>query len=432
MKKRFFAMFLAAAMAFSLVSISAANVSTATESDPEIVNGYNINIIPSNVAEVLALMFVDSNVEAGLTDRWTEDTIANSVVPMFDADGIPTAFSVELSTNGTSTGYVVISAYPDVESYILEYADAAEPLYEDLNLSANDTIVYTGTMSYLKDSGSDDLVTLQNQIVDRNDVTNTLSASRDTALFAEQKADIISIYQNEPAVITRTMAPGDYGPIEDPLDYIDKVYGGGAYNSAYEWKNVLGNYTNHRVMDSFSSVYPNFNCGPTALTNLIETAGNYYNISSIKNKSINTIYSNIESIGVSHDWFGLDYVDEYGNPVYGTFWVYMDDYIDATLDSYGVSHQNANTVKSSSLSYNVIKNKIDANHFCILGVVDHDVYTSHFVYPYAYTRFKNSQTGYYKSFLKVADGWSSNGRYIDMSTIISTSGTISYFYSVAF
>lgn len=70
MKKRFFAMFLAAAMAFSLVSISAANVSTATESDPEIVNGYNINIIPSNVAEVLALMFVDSNVEAGLTDRW--------------------------------------------------------------------------------------------------------------------------------------------------------------------------------------------------------------------------------------------------------------------------------------------------------------------------------------------------------------------------
>ena len=82
----------------------------------------------------------------------------------------------------------------------------------------------------------------------------------------------------------------------------------------------------------------------------------------------------------------------------------MDDYIDATLDSYGVSHQNVNTVKSSSLSYNVIKNKIDANHFCILGVVDHDVYTSHFVYPYAYTRFKNSQTGYYKSFLKVADG----------------------------
>lgn len=432
MKKRFFAMFLIVSIVLSLVPASAATVPPDTKSDPDIVNGHNINIIPSNVAEALALIFVNSNVDAGLTTTWTTETIVSDVIPMFDENGVPTAFSVELNTNGTDTGYIVISAYPDVESYILEYADTAEPLYKDLSVSPIQSIVYTDTMSYMKDDGSGSLIDLQGQKVDRKDVMNTFEDMRDSTVFEAKKDVIIEIFQNEPTSPTRS-AYDQYGAIVDPIAYIDDVYGGGAYCSAYEWKNTLGTYTNHRIMDVFHSVYPGFNCGPTALTNLIETAGNYYNISAIKNKSITTLYSNIESIGVTNNWFGYDYTDDNGNSVYGTFWVYMDDYLNAALNYYGVSHQSVSTLLSSSLSYDIIKQKIEANQFCILGVLGHSTYQYHFVYPYAYTRFKNSQTGYYKSFLKVADGWSSSGRYIDMSKILNSDPTNpnSYFYSVA-
>lgn len=435
MKKRIFSVTLSVLMVFSCMSMSVGAVNLSSEKVPsDVVNGYDVNIIPSNVAEILALRFVEANADAGLTASWTEDTVASDVVPMFDENGTPTAFSVELSTNGVDTGYVVISAYPDVESYILEYADAADPLYEDLELAEDEAVVYVAPLTYLKDDGSNVLVGVQGERVTRSNVENEFADLRDAEVLAEKRDAITQIFSQEPVASTMSASANDgtdgYGTIVDPLLYIQAVYGGGTY-SAYEWKNILENHTNHRVMDSFNSVHPNFNCGPTAVTNLIETAGNYYNINSIKGKNINTIYSNIESIGVENNWFGLDYIDENGNPVYGTFWVYMDDYIDAALDSYGVSHQNVNTLTSSSLSYSTIKQKIDTNQLCILGVVGHDTYGYHFVYPYAYTRFKSSQTGYYKSFLKVADGWSSNGRYIDMSTIISTSGIISYFYSVA-
>ena len=91
---------------------------------------------------------------------------------------------------------------------------------------------------------------------------------------------------------------------------------------------------------------------------------------------------------------------------------------------------------TSSTTYNLIKQEIDANHFCILGITDelNVTYKDHFVYPYAYTRFRNSQTGNYKSFLKVADGWTDTGRYVDMSTIVSGSGMpsdASYLYTVS-
>ena len=180
MKKRMFSMMLSVLMAFSCVSMNAAAADIPSAEDPsDVVNGYDISIIPSNVAEILALRFVEANADAGLAASWTEDTVASDVVPMFDENGTPTAFSVELSTNGVDTGYVVISAYPDVENYILEYADAADPLYEELNLAEDEEVVYTATLTYLKDDGSDVLVGVQGEQVARSNVENEFEDLRD-------------------------------------------------------------------------------------------------------------------------------------------------------------------------------------------------------------------------------------------------------------
>lgn len=420
MKKRIFAMFLVVSMVLSIVSVGAVNTSSvSTDVDvSDVVNGHNINIIPSNVAEVLALIFVEENVEAGLSKSWTANTNVSEVVPMFDEDGIPTAFSVELDTDGKDSGYVVISAYPEVENYILEYADTAAPIYEELDVNSGEEIVYTSVMSYLKDDGSDSLTDVQGQEIDREDITNSFESTRNAVAFEAKKDDIVEVFQSEPAPITRS-AYDQYGAIVDPLAYIEAVYGGSAYNSAYEWKNILEPYTKHCVMRSFSATYSG-NCGPTAITNMIETAGNYYNINTVKGKNIQTIYNNIESIGLSAGWFTSD----------GVKFSIMDKYINRVLNSYTIPHLAPKTWTSSKLSYDIMKQEINANHFCVLGVIGHNPYKNHFVYPYAYTRFKNSQTGYYKSFLKVADGWSSSGRYIDMASIISTTSTNSYLYSV--
>ena len=422
MKKRMFSMMLSVLMAFSCVSMNAAAADIPSAEDPsDVVNGYDISIIPSNVAEILALRFVEANADAGLAASWTEDTVASDVVPMFDENGTPTAFSVELSTNGVDTGYVVISAYPDVENYILEYADAADPLYEELNLAEDEEVVYTATLTYLKDDGSDVLVGVQGEQVARSNVENEFEDLRDAAVFEEKRDAITQILGQEPVAATMSAAGDDgtdaYGTIVDPLLYIEAVYGGGTY-TATEWKNVLEPYTKYRIMNNFNSAYPNNCCGPTAITNLIETAGAYRNISTIKNKNAQTIFTTVENIGLNNGWFHSS----------GTYFSSMRNYMVTALSAFGVSVTSGNTY--TNLTYNIMKQEIDANRFCILGVSGHEPYGNHFVYPYAYTRFQNTQNGYLKSFLKVADGWSGSGRYVDMGTVANK--TDQWFYSVGF
>lgn len=428
MKKRFGTLALALVMACSLAIPAGAANATASGANritiPEVVNGRNINIIPTNVAEILALRFVNANVSSGLSSSWTEDTEVRDVVPMFDEDGVPTAFSIELSTNGMDTGYVVISAYPDVQDYILEYADVAEPLYAELDLEDGDQIVYTSTLTYLKDDGSEILVGLGNEQVDRQDVVNDFQDIRDQEVFESQKTAIAQVLRQQSGVATMSSG-GDngrdiYGAIYDPILYIEAVYGNGEYYDAYEWKNALESYTEHRIMNSFDSKYPNVCCGPTAVTNLIETAGSYRSISAINNKSINTIYSTVENIGLNNGWF-------YSG---GTYFSSMRSYMVTALSAFGVSVTSGNTYTGSTLTYNQIKQDINANRFCIIGVSGHETYGDHFVYPYAYTRFYNSNNDLYKSFVKVADGWSGAGRYIDMGTFVGKSNQ--WFYSVGF
>ena len=184
MKRKLPAMLLCAAMMLSLIPASAAGMSEGAKDsyDATAVEGYNISVIPSNVAETLALMFVDSNVEANLTDTWTEDTTAKEVLPLYDGEGMPTAFSVELTTDGEDTGYIIISAYPGATDYIMEYSDTALPIYDNLNVKDGDSIVYIAPMTYLKDDGTDMLTTLQNQVVKKSSVENAFVEIREESL----------------------------------------------------------------------------------------------------------------------------------------------------------------------------------------------------------------------------------------------------------
>lgn len=80
MKKRFFAMFLATAMALSLVSISAANVSvSSTASNPK------TDISPKTASEIVALSFMKNSLNSNIE--------ISETTPFYDLDGKPpTAF----------------------------------------------------------------------------------------------------------------------------------------------------------------------------------------------------------------------------------------------------------------------------------------------------------------------------------------------------
>lgn len=81
MKKRFFAMFLATAMALSLVSISAANVSvSSTASNPK------TDISPKTASEIVALSFMKNSLNSNIE--------ISETTPFYDLDvtSPPTAF----------------------------------------------------------------------------------------------------------------------------------------------------------------------------------------------------------------------------------------------------------------------------------------------------------------------------------------------------
>ena len=88
------------------------------------------------------------------------------------------------------------------------------------------------------------------------------------------------------------------------------------------------------------------------------------------------------------------------------------------------------SVTNKTASYNNIKTEISNNRPIYLSLLagGDTAYTEpdlgHDVIGYAYTRLKSSTTGNYKSFLKVADGWYSHGRYIDLAMTASTSDAI--------
>lgn len=81
MKKRFFAMFLATAMALSLVSISAANVSvSSTASNPK------TDISPKTASEIVALSFMKNSLNSNIE--------ISETTPFYDLDGNITAYCV--------------------------------------------------------------------------------------------------------------------------------------------------------------------------------------------------------------------------------------------------------------------------------------------------------------------------------------------------
>lgn len=199
MKRKLLSCLLSLVLVTSLLTVSASAVN-----DSSLSSTTSSTSIPENVAEIIAGYFIQDMLS--MPDiTWSEETSIVNSQTMYAPDGEISAYSFELQTNGSDNGYVVVSAYPDIENGILEFSDESTPVYESFNLDANDDIIYTGNLNYFKSAKDSNLVTaIDGTTLLKKDVSEPLEASRNTS-SAQTQADY---------------------PISDPIVWANEHYGG--------------------------------------------------------------------------------------------------------------------------------------------------------------------------------------------------------------
>lgn len=392
-------------LAVLLFALALAPQAAATELAASEIAAYEAetkDLITQEVAEIIAGYFIDDCVNAGMAVNWTSNTAIAKNVPMYDEAGLPSAYSFELTTNGGYNGYIVVSAYPDLEHPILEYADEAPPVYEALDATASQKIVYTGPMEYYKDIGNQKLMDTRKEVVNRKDVTNSFKPLRseknhwrnEAAAKNSAAADGLAGMENEAGAY-------DVVNITDPTAHANANYQGPFVN--YEWRNDFENYCKFRQQKNYYD--SNYNCAPVAMANVLEMMGTRYNI-----KKITTYYTHTSIVNTCMTQVNGLYVERLG-VAQGN----MKNYLEKAY-SHFASDYSIYSVKST---YDNIKSNINLNRTFIIDVFGNNLYNDayHAVTAYAYCRLRSTSTGYYASYVKIADGINSSGRYLTISSI---------------
>ncbi len=384
--------------------------------------------IDADTAALIAQAFVADNVSMELGTSWTEDTSAADVVTLYGTDGSPSAYSVELETDGQATGYVVISAYADVENLILEYAEEAEPLYAAFGSIEEKTVIYTGLTGYFAKNENDTYQTLDGEEITKADIGESVlqtvrspknyaenrgilsAAENGRALFAE--VDGMAVY--DPDGFSIQSAAGTYaaGDVEivDTIAHANQYYQGPFVT--YSYRNDWENYATFRRAKQFTS-YGEGNCGLVAMTNFVEMFGARFNMSSITSKSYTQLHDEIRQLGIENGWY---------IPGSGTISNYLHLYFKAVCNKYGIYYNPGSIITKVSTYENVVYQLNNGGPF-ILSTFDHGYYGDHGVTVYGYIRLVSQSTGWYKSYVKICDGLAEadSGRFIDMSTIATSS-----------
>lgn len=379
--------------------------STAISENPIVSGSINVGnieetdmFISLEEAEYIAMRFVADTISADLSS-WDENIGITSTVTMYDqtSENI-TAYCVELTR-----GYIVISAYIGVENIILEWSDEASPVYENLEVSEGDKIVYVGAFGYYKDNGTSTLETLDGASVEKAQINNRLESARDV--------------RNVPAYVLSSINGSNNAVCSDPVITDPFAHANAAYAGPFNYYEHINKWENgsNLVLINMNRFNCENHCGPTAITNMLKMYGDRFNISSIKNDTVDELFGSVLWIGNAKYYFNADIrVD--GKVIFGgTIMALAGSYIKDCFKEYGLTA----TCTKKAISFNNIKTSLRNDHLLYLMATSHPTYGSHAMACYAYTRLVSVTTGSYKTYLKVADGWSSSPRYVDLATLTS-------------
>ena len=356
-------------------------------------------------AEEVAMSFVNDMITAGTTD-WDEQTTITSVVPMYDNSNTDeiTAYTVNLDT-----GYVVVSAYLDAESLIPEWSDKAAPLYKELDIDESDKVIYLGAYEYYADDGTAVVKGLYDEQVQKSELTNLIEDTRDLKHIPDSA---LKQYNDNDRATTN-------GPIVDPIGHGNANYAGPFRRTLYldNWENYLDYYT----MDFGEAVGYSQHCTPVAITNVVAAYRNRYGSNNIPNSN-DSLFLAVAIRGIN-----LGY---YVNGVSSTNRSY---YLANILENYSVDYSlTVLTVNSSAGtggidSYDTLYNHINSGALMIVSLQDHSYYNDHDVVCSGITRLRSDTTGYYLSYMHLADGWGETKRFITVASALNKLGVCVYF-----
>lgn len=359
--------------------------------------------VTSEEAGYIAELFVEDMIASG-TCGWDENTAVVDIVTLYDETGTAaTAHSVELTE-----GYVLVSAFTDTESLIPEWSDTAEPAYENIETVGNNSLIYLGGYEYFVDSSTTTVTDINGNEVNKSELINYIEGSRDISNMPEALLESCTI---------NTVAETYGNNITNPIDHANDIYGEGF--SCVDYCNNWDGYMEYYTTGEGVALGYGGCCVPVAVTNIALAHMNKYNLdySYYENncESSNDLFEEIAT-------FGLD--NNYYNFQNGVSVVKIDNYTLAALRDISIG---TNVVGLYWATTENIKADLNDNYMLILRLYAHENYGGsggHAVLCFAYTTLRNENTGFYKNYIKVADGWASSARYLDMATVIPDSNVI--------
>lgn len=330
---------------------------------------------------------------------WTEQTEIRHMTCLYDTEGKPSAYCFELSTEGKDSGYIMVSAYENVYMPILEYADSGQPPYAQFPEyydTETRALIYTGPFGYYQETEDGKLSALDGEAVSRDEVIDTVTPGE--------------------SVLSAAASNGD-GTIKDPFDYAEEQHGGTW--TAYEWSNPyeFDLYPKDTVITADTTEANS--CGPVALTNLLTLWGNHKKVKSITGVTPAQRLKQVIQYGKEKGYFQPS---NHGTPL-----LTIKEYETGMFTKYGVSLEKIYEYKP--ISYDQYKRQIEGEGPFLLYFSNHETYGEHYVLGYAYTRLKSESTGYYRSFVKIRDGWSREGRFVTMDSTFPKGEFYSYVIS---
>lgn len=379
--------------------------------------------ISEEAAEYIAEFFIRDMAESGTT-IWNADTAVTEIVPMYDETGE----NVVSYTAELTDGYLVISAYADAPSLIMEWADEAAPVYEELPLNEDSKIIHTGTLAYFADNGGATVVSAEGAEVPRAELSCQLMDQRSPENVPVALAEAIEERNRLSASLEQGISPQDNGAIgdyiSDPYVYAQNVYGGTW--KCKDYANYWENYTSSArvsLFENYKGVHYYNHCGPVAITNILKMYGKKYGNSSLINKSYGEIFEKV--IAASKTASPNYYINSSKG---GTKGATANKFIEASFRQFGIAPgTKIKTFGSYEVTYENIVNATTADRLMYImlweygsGEVPHDVV------GYAYTNIYNTKTNKARAFIKICDGYVVTPRYIDASQLDTGYGSTPY------
>lgn len=370
--------------------------------------------ISEDEAGTMALIFVANSIKSSADTNWDKDTRIKRIVPLYGEGDATTAYCFELAKNGQDNGYVTVSASDDM-NLIQEFSDSAKPVYSGLTKDESKKVYFTSALEYfVKDSnvrGNNNFTDMRGIKVEASKVKNKFK--KDKKVSSENKPIRQVIQKKGKLNLNDWMlggSPGNpYGGISDAYAYVNDAYGSG-------WTANYYNSLESKITKHLTSEFPDDNnCSLIALSTIFQYWKNYGGCTALPS-SFSTIYSDIKTIASTNYFTTADglFKTYWYTPQDGTRPDYIDDIVTLMFKKYGYTNGRGNN--DYLLQWSVAKAEIDQGRpFCFN--LANNPYPNHTITVYAYSAFKKSGSSDV-CFLKVADGWTTDSRYIDWNQFI--------------